>query len=156
MAPAAALGDLPALVHDPPGALGHRLGLAAPDLGLAAVDLAADGPDGRLGRAGAGGGQRLVGGLDAGVVRHGRAEVVVDPVHHAGDGAEVAGQGLRAAYVVLELLVEGDVGAAEAVDRLLWVAYQAELSGGQGEGLPGGPLSLALPRKGGGEVAGGV
>ena len=57
--------------------------------------------------------------------------MVVDELDHGGDGAEVLDQGDVLAHPLLDLLIESDVGAPEAVDRLLGVADQEELAGHQ-------------------------
>ena len=66
-----------------------------------------------------------------------RVERVVEPVQDAARTAEVDAQ-LRLANRALaqpltDLVVHGDVGAAEAVDALLGIADDGELAGGQGQ-----------------------
>jgi hypothetical protein len=59
-----------------------------------------------------------------------RGEDGVDPVEDCRDRAEVGGEGDCVAEEVLGGEVGGDVGSAEAVDRLFGVAYYEEAAVG--------------------------
>ena len=77
-------------------------------------------------------------------------EALVDEGEHGRDGAEVGGEGQDFPAVrldeALHLLVDGDVGAAEAVDALLGVADHEELARGEADAAPvrGGGLGRGV------------
>src|SRR6266542_4538165 len=89
--------------------------------------------------------ERLVRGLDAGDALHVIFKVEVEPIDERRWRAEALGQhhaigGLSEARV--DLVVDPDVGASEAVNRLLRVAHDEELSGQQSQLAPVALLNL--------------
>ena len=146
--PGDGVDDLPLVVFDPSGQGGDGFGFDGADLGdVLHVGRPTEGGDGRYRRGGRIplGDQLDVLGLRALLVGVEEAgEHVVHPVEYPGHGPEVLGEIASAVeQLLLDAVVQLQVGPAEAVDRLLRVADEERPAGRDGH-LP--PRSLARIR----------